>query len=83
MQYSNKTIKEVGRYFKRLVKHQPGWLKILFEADRIYFAIDPSGQLGWHVDEEIDQETIIKINTLVMRYMNKHPAPFLQQQTLH
>lgn len=83
MEYSERTKKEISDYFKRLVKRQPKWVKDLFDADCIWFSIDPSGQLGWEVDSSIDTESIRRINRLVMGYMHKHPAKFLIQETLH
>jgi hypothetical protein len=77
---SDRTKTEISRYFKRLVKRQPMWLKILFEADRVAFVIAPTGLLELEVDEELPQETKDKTRIMIARYLNKHPVNFIERR---
>ena len=74
---SEQTQREINRYFRRLVKRQPMWMKILFDAEQIYFVIDPSGTLGLEVDSKLPDETKLRIETLIARYLNTHPTSFI------
>ena len=74
---SEATAKKVNRYFNKLVKSQPMWLKMLFEGERVAITINPGGVIGLDVDQVLDVEVKERIALQVARYINKHPAPFL------
>lgn len=77
---SEKQAREIDRYFKRLVKQQPQWLKNLFEAQRIAFVMYADGLLGIEVDDELPEEERERARTFIAKWMNKHPANFIEER---
>lgn len=81
--YSEKTQREVDKYFRRLVRRMPGWLRLLFDDDKIVFEIDPSGALRVATSDLLDERTTNNAHILIDRYFRKHPVPFLQVREIN
>lgn len=82
MAISNNTIKKLDLYTRKLVKKQPMWLRKLFDAKRVAFSVDEDMMLSLEVDTSLDDEVKDKIQVLVGRYVEKHPAKFIQGRNI-
>jgi hypothetical protein len=83
MIYSEKTQREINKYFKRLVRRMPTWLRLLFDEERIAFTIDPSGAFALEVDSALDNRTKGNAQTLIYRYLNKHKPDFIKCESIN
>ncbi len=77
--YSEKTQRQVDQYFRRLVRRMPTWLRLLFDEDRVFFEIQPSGELQICIDSDLDERTKGNAQTLIHRYMTKHQMDFIKR----
>lgn len=84
MEISQNTAIAINRYFRKLVRRQPGWLKDLFDTDRVVFAIDINGMLGLEIDEELSDEIKESARHLIHKYISTHPPKFiLTKEVIH
>lgn len=80
---SEKTQRAIDKYFVKLVRRQPTWLRDMFEADQIVFEIDPNGILGISIDEGCDDFTKSRARTLIGKYLTKNPIDFINQSIIN
>jgi hypothetical protein len=83
MEISEATAREINRYFNRLVKMQPGWLKDLFVTERVGFVMDPRGELQLEMDADLREDQKEHARGLIFKYLQKHPAKFIRTEIVH
>ena len=76
--YSEKTQRLVDKYIRQLVRHQPSWLRSLFDEDKVVFVLEEGGILSLQVDEELEQKTKNNAAALIAKYLEKHPTGILK-----
>lgn len=80
--YSEKTQREVTRYIVKLVRSQPGWLKTLFEQDKVFFCVEDNGTLTISIADTIQSQQGEKICKLISQWIDKHPTALFNSTTV-
>lgn len=75
--YSEKTIRQLDKYTRKLIKSLPNWLKNLFNNERIIFTIDDDGMLVLQVDATLDPQSKDNAGKIIGEYLEKTPCAII------
>lgn len=80
--YSEKTQRELDKYFRNLVRRTPPWLRLLFEDSSIAIDIDPTGTIALAFDESLDDRTRQNAASFIARYMDRYPSRVFEEKNI-
>lgn len=71
---------QLYKYIHACVVSQPRWLRDLFDAEDIRFAIDPAGTLILECRKGLPVAKVTRARRRIAAYLDKHPADFISWQ---
>ncbi len=75
---SEREMRVINKYFSKLVRAQPVWIKELFNKGKVAFVIDPSLTVGWEFHKDLQHSQVTKIEHIINAWIEKNPPTFLK-----
>lgn len=80
---SEKAARRINKYTINLVRKLPSWLQKLFKEERVMFVLEDDGSLALSIDDSLEESKKKDAQSLISRYIEKHPSEVIQVTKVH